>query len=651
MWSLNEKKGEKGILKEQPLAPLMFSNGKTQEDVVKEIIKAIEDGNKIIFLHGVCGTGKSAIALNLAKEIGKASIVVPVKSLQKQYEQDYMHKKYLLKKNGEKLKIKVITGRQNHACPFLCDGQVISPEEIRDLAQKTNRRLSDFHSRRLNIEQKENLSCDNPWLPCKIEIKEKNSKIIYNYLKKIPNFDINYFQEINKVSRRLLAPLCPYWSPIMPTEIDLNLEARKKTYDGLSGRRYRIYQRKKGCGYYDQFQDYLNSDVIIFNSEKYKIETLMNRKPATEIEIIDECDEFLDNLSNFKRINFNKLYLALGNLFSDHDKTNKAIRELIQISKKVMNDEKTEEYAETEKILKLSETPILELLQIFLDSELLSFVEIDEENYCFHVDEVARTFRELFDEAYVSFYKEENDIIARIVTINLEKRFAEFKEKNKILVLMSGTIHSDQVLKNVFGITNYKIIDAETKMPGKVIPLRTGKEISCSYENFRTGRLTRKQYLLSLVECIKQAPRPTLIHVTAFQDLPTEQEAKLYDFPSDIITQEKLYTKQKDDKLGKDVQEFKEGKTKILYSTKCNRGADFPGSTCNSIVLTRFPYPNVSSIFWQILKKTKPEYYNDFYSDKSKREFLQRIYRALRSQDDQVYLLSPDSRVFTQRLF
>jgi Rad3-related DNA helicase len=647
MWSLNEKKGDK----EYPLAPLMFSNGKSQEDVVQETIKAINEGNKIIFIHGVCGTGKSAIALNLAKEIGKASVVVPVKALQKQYEQDYMHKKYLLKKNGEKLKIKVITGRQNHICPFLCDGQVISPEEIRDLAKKTNRRLSDFHSRRLNIEQKENLTCDNPWLPCKIEIKEKNAKIIYNYLKKIPNFDINYFAEINKVSRRLLAPLCPYWSPIMPTEIDFNLEARKNVYDGLSGKKYRIYQRQKGCGYYDQFQDYLNSDVIIFNSEKYKIETLMDRKPATEIEIIDECDEFLDNLSNFKKINLNKLYLSLGSLFSDHDETNKSIHELIQISKKVMNDEKVEEYAASEKILKLSETPVLELLNIFLDSELLSFVEIDEENYCFHVDEVARTFRELFNEAYISFYREENDLIARIVTINLEKRFAEFKEKNKILVLMSGTIHSENVLKNVFGIKDYKIINAETSMPGKIIPLRTGMEVSCSYENFKTGRLTRKQYLLSLAECIKQAPRPTLVHVTAFNDLPNENESKFYNFPQEITTQEKLYMRQKEDKLGKDVQEFKDGKSNILYSTKCNRGADFPGNMCNSIILTRFPYPNVSSIFWQILKKTKPEYYNELYADKSKREFLQRIYRALRSKDDKVHLLSPDSRVFTQRLF
>src|SRR3989344_4838509 len=84
-WSLRKKDGGE-------LAPLQFSNGKTQEDVVNEIKDAIKEGCKVIFLHGMCGTGKSAIALNLAAEIGRASIVVPVKYLQSQYEVDYTEK-------------------------------------------------------------------------------------------------------------------------------------------------------------------------------------------------------------------------------------------------------------------------------------------------------------------------------------------------------------------------------------------------------------------------------------------------------------------------------------------------------------------------------------------------------------------------------
>src|SRR3989344_5481991 len=40
------------------LDPLKFSNNKTQEDVVAEVINLIQNGKKVIFIKGVCGTGK-----------------------------------------------------------------------------------------------------------------------------------------------------------------------------------------------------------------------------------------------------------------------------------------------------------------------------------------------------------------------------------------------------------------------------------------------------------------------------------------------------------------------------------------------------------------------------------------------------------------
>jgi len=284
----------------------------------------------------------SAIALNLAKEIGKASVVVPSKALQKQYKDDYMSKKYLLKQDGQKLKISVITGRANHICPFLQEQKNMLGLVQKEKEQK-NSKLSDFkdnfennNNDNNNFEKENNESkegfgnindyvlCDNPFLPCRIEIKEKNAKKIREYLKKNPKINMSSFVSINDVRRMSIAPICPYWSPIVPCEIILNLkEAKRRNYTGLMGRDYTIYQRKKGCGYYDQFNAYIDADVIIFNSQKYKLETLMNRKPATEIEIIDECDEFLDSFSNNKKINITRLNFALAGLYSEDDKINK----------------------------------------------------------------------------------------------------------------------------------------------------------------------------------------------------------------------------------------------------------------------------------------------------------------------------------------
>ena len=105
------------------LPPLKFSNGKTQEDVVNEVLTAIREGHKIIFIKGVCGTGKSAIALNIIKELGRGSIVVPVISLQKQYMDDYTNKLSLFKggsegKENKQLKIRTIMGRGNFKCAY-----------------------------------------------------------------------------------------------------------------------------------------------------------------------------------------------------------------------------------------------------------------------------------------------------------------------------------------------------------------------------------------------------------------------------------------------------------------------------------------------------------------------------------------------------
>jgi len=315
MWSLYSEKGEE-------LKPLVFSNGKSQDDVVKEVVSAIKEGIKVIFIKGVCGTGKSAIALNIAKELGRASVIVPIKSLQKQYEDDYTNKKYLLKDNGEKLKIRVLTGRANHECPFIKE----SSEEFYEEKKETDSKLSDFAIMLNKLIDKKNtekigkrmdLSCDNPFLPCRIEIAEKNSQRIREYIKKNPKIKIKDFDNIHKVKRMSIAPICPYWSPIIPADIDVNIDGKARKYTGLLNREYVFHQRKLGCGYYEQFNSYIDADVLIFNSEKYKLEAVMNRKPLTDIEIIDECDEFLDSFANTKKINLSKLYIALGYLYSD----------------------------------------------------------------------------------------------------------------------------------------------------------------------------------------------------------------------------------------------------------------------------------------------------------------------------------------------
>jgi len=105
--------------------------------------------------------------------------------------------------------------------------------------------------------------------------------------------------------------------------------AKKKKYLGMNGKEYIFYHRKQGCSYYDQYLSYTDADAIIFNSAKYLAEVSLGRKPKTEVEIIDEADEFLDNLSNQTRLNLTRLSASLKMLVPDDEETRRSIEQEI----------------------------------------------------------------------------------------------------------------------------------------------------------------------------------------------------------------------------------------------------------------------------------------------------------------------------------
>lgn len=580
----------------------------------------------------------SAIALNIAKEIGKTCIVVPGKTLQNQYKEDYENKKYLLNKNGEKLKISVITGRNNHKCKFL------EEEDVPVFKEEKNLKLNEIFAKREKkiLTGEKDLSADNPNLPCKIEIKEKNSKRLWEYVQQNRNINSNNFKELKDIKRASIAPVCPYWSPVFPEKFEFggkNFEnAKKRSYTGLDGTKFNFFQRKPGCKFYEQFNSFIDADVLVFNSLKYKLESAMNRKPETEAEIIDECDEFLDSFSNQRQINLDRLQNSLNQIFSQYDDADFIIKNMNKAISDTRIDERIQHAVFSKEIIPLKETPIYRLFRIILESkEFLN--DIDDESYLSEVAETARMFDEFFDETYLTFSKKENSLITEVVTTNLAKRLKEMLRKNKVIIMMSGTIHSENIIKNIFGIQHFKILEAETEQQGSIEVKRTGMEFDCKYpiEN-------REKYLRALDKSVEIAKKPALVHINSFYDLPDENEIKTFGLKN-LMNRDELKERQRNDKNDENVKRFKSKQIDVLFSTKCTRGIDFPGEECNSIVFTKYPNPDVQSPFWNILKKTNPDYYWEFYKDKARRELLQRVYRGLRFKEDHVYLLSPDERV------
>lgn len=284
---------------------------------------------------------------------------------------------------------------------------------------------------------------------------------------------------------------------------------------------------------------------------------------------------------------------------------------------------------------------------MLLSSEALQAeIQLDERHYANRALEIAFTFEKLFDDSYLTYNrdKETKDIYANLITTNVAKRFAELCRKTKAIVLMSGTLHSEDVLKNVFGIKDFSVVEAETITPGKIEVIKTGSELNCDYKTLNSDESKRREYLSALSACMEKAVKPVLVHVNAFEDLPAEEEIMEYSI-ANIVSRQKLREMQENDKKGEDVSRFKAKVIDSLFSTKCSRGVDFPGDSCNTVIFTKYPNPNVQDIFWKVLKRTHPAYFWNFYHDKARREFLQRIFRALRSQHDHVYISSPDLRV------
>ncbi len=626
MWSLNKKGGQSSTrddfespMSSTPLEPLVFSNNKSQADVVKEILDEVEAGHKLIFVRGVCGSGKSAMALNLARHFKKTSIVVPIKSLQEQYETDYTKKKFILKRDGKPLNIAIIKGRNNFICPF--EGE----------------RADDFT------------------LPCTIEIREKNTDQLLKYIATNPAVEKEDFSKASDIRRMNIAPTCPYWAPIMPAEINPKgiPDAKKIKYEATCGKEFALFQRKKGCPYTDQYTAYRDADVLIFNSMKYQIESQIGRKPKTDLDIIDECDEFLDSFSSERKVNLNKLVSSLINLTPKDPEKRVALKSLMHLCNEILFNPPLAD------IEKLSASPFLEILETIIKNP--NIAEDEELNYYNNVVEIARSFKNLLSECYISIERTERDqsqsglfakksgdiIMITIVSINLAQKLNELIEQNNVLVMMSGTLHSERVLRDIFGLTDFKIIEAESKNPGTINKRRTNAERNCSFANFKNKTITREQYLKILDMQLSRATPPTLIHVSAFNDLPSEKENESL-MLENLITRERLKEIQRQNNEA--INEFKSKKQSVLFTTKCSRGVDFAGESCNSIIVTKFPYPNIQGLFWQILKREQPEKFMEFYMDKARRELIQKVSRGVRFKGDKVDLWSPDVRVLNAKL-
>ena len=531
------------------VSPLLYSNEKGQDQVVREIVELF-DSYDIIFLQGAVGTGKSAIALSVANELNGGIVVVPTKTLQQQYVRDYCKQGgyRILKKDGSWLRIELIKGRGNFRC--LYDPKV---------------------------------ACNDRKLPCVAPLHDD-------------------------LSRVEMAEECDYYSPVVHSKLEKKyceeLDCRFETlhYEAVGGLFSVLRRNEEICPYYQQYCDaYVYADVVLMNSAIWEIETLiLKRKPVKPVEIVDEGDAFLDNLTLRKAISLRTIKRLEKKLNKD---TPKNIEKKFYEIKKNFLEITSKDY---EGEIKGEQVSFLK--------EFTNFLEVmgEDNSYMDIFQFIDECFVSVKDERIEYFIPEPNKVLKELLKLSAKK-----------ILFMSATFQSQEVLENVFGLNNYCFVEGETKFPGTVYPKRIGTESRVTYRNWKYEAF-RQRYWQNLTEAIKQSSKPCLVTVHAFKYLPEN-------FRERLKGRQTLRTKNGD----------------ITFSTVMKRGVDLRDDRCRSIIMLKFPFPDMNDPILKAMKlKLGDKVFWQYYHDIAEREFIQTLGRGVRHGDDWVELWSPDRSVF-----
>lgn len=560
--------------KGEPMPPRTFTTGKTQEETVDEILEKFED-NRIVLLKGGVGSGKSIIGATVAGALGKGVINVPVKPLQEQYQRDYEGRLHI-KIDGRTLKIRVLKGRSNFTCRRVLSG---------------------------------NVRCSSRVLPCTVPLDKTTPR----------------WKEARK---------CKRWSPIYPHDIKpLRNEKDCKVleYKSLSGTQY-VYQRGGGCGYYDQNLYYLNSDILIYNNAKWHADSVIGRKPDVDVEIFDEADLFLDGLTLRSVVSERIMSILLS--------------EASDIKTILYRDNKHDEGMEIESLAAEVKKEFVELVESKTPSQPYDFNE-DAEHFVRKLLEFLKnleteyagklipTLEDVLTYSKItSFYTEEDKVTFFVPEPSVVTKDVLGRTGKKIL-FMSATMQEPSVLKEIYGLDDFALVEGETRTPGKLYAKRTDEERVVNWKSWQDANF-QEWYWKTLSRILNWAEKPMLVQVHSYQYLPKDGAYPAIPSRSEV--------KSADQEAG--ILAFKAGEKDVLFSTKTDRGIDLPGAMCRAIVIMKYPFPSISDPLFTVMKKRLGDRaFWKYYGDIARRDLHQQIGRGLRSDDDWIEVWSPDLKV------
>ncbi len=716
------------------LSPLRWKGG----DQVSNLIAMIkffdehkmDEATKILIYKSCCGSGKSLSILHVPKEMGgRAIIVTPFRNLQRQYYDDYFKgNKFVLKKDGTKLKVSVFLGRNNFRCKWL--------EEQYDYQQKiieTNKKFDQSMPIDDNILTSYRIdnTVANRYLPCTKMLKSAGGG--------------------RRIPRHVVASKCEYWIPppmskdiicklsqthdedvegaynsdigineeqiqenmqtddSSPSKLDRikekikcsNIEYYDSVGQGEMGVFIRDEKDKNGkpcadvCPYYKQFYSYVESDVIVFNSAKWTLETKMGRKPKVQLEIIDEGDYWLDSQaktielmrSTIDRIfpASNKMKQVKANTLAHFDTSFKKIKSDLEKSKEggigIIN---ASDYKE-----------LFYTIDVFLEEYKKQYDDDDSLEQKLLDIATVREYADVASLSCVEGKRAETKIINVFIPYPDKLLKELFKNSSKNIILTSGTMHSNSVLSNLFGINrdNYvvDVLEGRKEHPGKLKCIQPPKNgpfnmLKVTYTTWQNQAFQDYYYqvlnyildqLKTKIDQITGKPGDAKIIVLTPAKKYVEGILKRPDVFVDFAKSKNIHDEDSikvgidtniSDYVDNTLEDIRKIKStdieldgdvlrtdkQIIVSTRMIRGTDLKDDKCRAIVMAKWPVGDISDGYLQAIKKRfGDKIFWDIVRDKASREAIQYVSRGLRHESDWTFFATVDQMAFDQvfRLF
>ncbi|KXB01649.1 hypothetical protein AKJ41_00715 [candidate division MSBL1 archaeon SCGC-AAA259O05] len=567
------------------LDPLEYSNGKTQTDVVEEILEAFES-HDLVYLKAVVGSGKSAIGIRTALGMGGGVISVPTKVLSDQYYDDYYAgDKYFEKPSGERAKITVFKGRRNFICP---------------LWKRKHPDWDDWM-----------VSCRNRSVPCRKPLGPDEGR--FDALEECPW--AAYSRPAGKIPSRLPSAY------------------RRRTFDAIGGK-HAVLAKERGrsperCPYWDQYWEVAKSDVLAMNSAKFKAETKIGRLPDVPLAVIDEGDAFLDALCPEVDLTQSRVERSVDLMRRNAGKEKEARRdttEKVRVKleggseklKKWMAERKrrmeslqdaadeiegcwSEFMAGGIKPLTLAERVWGVLGACGWETELRTQLRM----IVYNRDQVSLRVDKNADDPGVTYHLPDPKPVLRRLLGNHDGK----------VLFMSSTKPSRGVLRSIFGIDPL-VVEGEPEYPGTIVQKYTKEEKKVNYDRWQDQGF-RSRFGRARDEILDLMERPAFV--------PCHGVKYLSQHIRDQDLTEKPYIEE-------------DG---VTYSTKMDRGSDL--DEMRSVCLLKYPFPGLGDPLLQEMKDhLGEEKFWSYYHDIARRGFIQQVGRIMRSEDARKEFWSPD---------